>query len=182
MFSAAVRGFHFYRRAWVPTESEKLKSVHDKNNPFDNFAIKTMNNSVHTVGHLPMELSGITKLLNGRGARVEAQLSSTSYRRSPLIQGGLEIPCDGIVTIPGTIDNQLICEKHVEPKEEVIVACFLEPNVLAQTGSSTIENQQKTNVPTNRKKKADKKKPSSSYDIRSLLLDSRPNAIKKKTI
>ena len=41
---AAVRGFHFYRRAWVPTESEKLKSAHDKNNPFDDFAIQTMNN------------------------------------------------------------------------------------------------------------------------------------------
>ena len=32
MFSAAARGFHFYRRAWVPTESEKLKCAHDKNN------------------------------------------------------------------------------------------------------------------------------------------------------
>ena len=40
MFSAAARGFHFYRRAWVPTESEKLKCTHDKNNPFNDFAIK----------------------------------------------------------------------------------------------------------------------------------------------
>ena len=24
MFSAAARGFHFYRRAWVPTESENF--------------------------------------------------------------------------------------------------------------------------------------------------------------
>ena len=42
MFSAAVCGFHFYRRAWVPTESEKLKCAHEKNNPFDGFAIKTI--------------------------------------------------------------------------------------------------------------------------------------------
>ena len=42
MFSAAVRGFHFYRRAWVPTESEKRECAHDKNNPFDDFAIKTI--------------------------------------------------------------------------------------------------------------------------------------------
>ena len=31
IFLAAVCGFHFYR-AWLPTESEKLKSAHDKNN------------------------------------------------------------------------------------------------------------------------------------------------------
>ena len=42
MFSAAVRDFHFYRRAWLPTESEKRKCAHDKNNPFDDFAIKTV--------------------------------------------------------------------------------------------------------------------------------------------
>ena len=38
MFSATVRGFHFYG-AWVPTEGEKLKCAHDKNNPLDDFAI-----------------------------------------------------------------------------------------------------------------------------------------------
>ena len=190
MFSAAVRGFHFYRRAWVPTEHENLKCANDKNNPFDDFAIKTMDNSGQTVGHLPMELSQITKFLIDRGAKVEAQLSSTNYRRSPLIQGGLEISCDIIVTMPGTIDNQLIlekykkrvCEKYAEPKEEVIIGSFLERNAIAQTGPSTIQNQQKTNIPTNNKKKTDKKKPVSSYDIRSLLSDSRPTVIKKKII
>ena len=107
-----------------------------------------------------------------------------------MIQGGLEISCDIIVTMPGTIDNQLIlekykklvCEKYAEPKEEVIIGSFLERNVIAQTGPSTFQNQQKTNIPTNNKKKADKKKPVSSYDIRSLLSDSRPNVIKKKII
>ena len=112
MFSAAVRGFHFYGRAWVPTENEKLKCAHDKNNPFDDFAIKTMDNSGQTVGHLPMELSQITKFLIDRGEKVEAQLSSTNYRISPLIQGGREISCDIIVTMLGTIDNQLILEKY----------------------------------------------------------------------
>ena len=63
MFSAVFHGFHFYRRAWVPTKSEKLVCAHDANNPFDDFAIRTMNNSGQTVGHLPMELSRITKFL-----------------------------------------------------------------------------------------------------------------------
>ena len=64
----------------------------------------------------------------------------------------------------------------------MIIGGFLEQNFIAQTGPSTIQNQQKTNVPTNNKKKADKKKPASLYDIRSLLSDSRPNVIKKKII
>ena len=83
MFSAAVRGFHFYRKAWVPTESEKRKCAHDKNYPSDDFAIKTRNNSGQTVGHLPMKLSRITKFLIDRGAKVEAHLSSANYRKSP---------------------------------------------------------------------------------------------------
>ena len=49
IFSAAVHGFHFYRRAWVPKESEKLKCAHGKNNPCDDFTLKTMNNSGQTV-------------------------------------------------------------------------------------------------------------------------------------
>ena len=66
------------------------------------------------------------------------ELSLTNYRRSPLIQGGLEIPCDVNGTMPGTIDNQLIlekykklvCKKYAEPKEEVIIGSFLESNVI----------------------------------------------------
>ena len=90
----------------------------------------------------------------------------------------------------GTIDNQLIlekykkivCEEYAEQKEKVIIGSFFKPNVIAQIGPSTIQNQQKTNVQMNNKKKSDKKKPVSSYDIRSLLSDSRPNVIKKKII
>ena len=48
--------------------------------------------------------------------------------------------------------------KNAEPKEEVIIGSFLEPNVIAQTGPSTIQNQQKTNASRNNKKKTDKKK------------------------
>ena len=41
--------------------------------------------------------------------------------------------------MPRTIDNQLVlekyeklaCEKYAEPKEEVIIGSFLEPNVIA---------------------------------------------------
>ena len=45
------------------------------------------------VGHLSMEISRTTKFLIDRGATVTAELTSDHYRRSPLIQGGIEIPC-----------------------------------------------------------------------------------------
>lgn len=133
IFSAAIRGFHFYRKTWQPVEGEKLHCDYEKNNPFDDFAIKTTDKNGKTVGHLPMEISRITKFIIEQGAIVEAHLSSTNYRRSPLIQGGLEIPCNVVVTLPGTIVNQLIvekykklvAEKYAEPKNEVIIGSFL---------------------------------------------------------
>ena len=39
--ACAVRGFHYYRRHWKPVLNETLKCLHDKENPFDIFAIKT---------------------------------------------------------------------------------------------------------------------------------------------
>ena len=44
-------------------------------------------------GHLPIEIS--------RASSFMVQLISKNYRRSPVIQGGLEIPAKVIVTMPG---------------------------------------------------------------------------------
>ena len=79
-YSSAVRGFHYYRKYWNPKESQTLDCVHEKDNPFDFFAIKVMDqDSGATVGHLPMENSRATKFLLDRGARVIATLTSTNY-------------------------------------------------------------------------------------------------------
>ena len=61
------------------------------------------------------------------------QLISTNYRRSPLIQGRLEIPAKVIVTMLGTVGNHLLVEKYkksindryVQPKNEIITVFFL---------------------------------------------------------
>lgn len=61
-------------------------------------------------------------------------LTSVHYKRAPLIQGGLEIPCKITVTLPGTVSNilvfgryqQLVEALYSEPKEEVILGSFLE--------------------------------------------------------
>ena len=93
-YSSAVRGFYYYRKYWNPKESQTLDSVHEKDNLFDFFAIKVMDqDSGATVGHLPMENSLATKFLLDRGARAIETLTSTNYCVSPLVQGGLEIPC-----------------------------------------------------------------------------------------
>ena len=61
------------------------------------------------VGHLPMEISRITKFLLDRGARIEATLRSIQYRRSPLVQGGLEIPCTVKVSMmPTQLSKKLV--------------------------------------------------------------------------
>ena len=62
-------------------------------------------NSGATVGHLPMENSWAIKFLLDRGARVFATLTSTNYCVSPLVQGGLEIPCRVEIFMSPTIKN-----------------------------------------------------------------------------
>ena len=51
------------------------------------------NGKEEIVGHLSLELSRFIKYLLDRGAVVTTKLTSTHYRRSLLVQGGLEIPC-----------------------------------------------------------------------------------------
>ena len=93
-FDSAVRDYHYYRSYWSPQENEILKCYYASGNPFDIFAIKTCSNQdPRAVGHLPQEISHITKYLLERGTEIEAQLTSTQYRRSPITQGGLEIRC-----------------------------------------------------------------------------------------
>ena len=79
-FSAAVRGYHFYQNIWSPLESEVLECHHEFGNVFDMFAIKTCKSNGQTVGHLPREISRVTKFLLDRGAMVQATLTTTDYR------------------------------------------------------------------------------------------------------
>ena len=49
--------------------------------------------SKRTIGHLPVEISRATKFLLDWGSEVIIKLTETHYRRSPLVQGRLEILC-----------------------------------------------------------------------------------------
>ena len=100
----------------------------------DRFAIKVCEfRKEIPVGHLPKEISRVMKYLLDRGATATRTLTGEHYRRSPLVQGGLEILCKVNVTMPGTVTNLLVLEKYwplveklyTEPKNEEILGSFL---------------------------------------------------------
>ena len=81
-------------------------------------------------------MSRVTKVFMDRGVIVRAQLTSKHYRRSPIVQGGMEIFCGVAVKIPGTCVNillmeqnkQLVQQLYIEPKNEEILGSFLRAN------------------------------------------------------
>ena len=102
-FSAAVQGFHYYGKSLFPEPEQTLNCFHEEGNTFGRFAIKVYEKDKNEiVGHLPMEISWITKFLLDRRANISAKLMNTHYRRSPLVQGVIEIPCVVTVSMPGT--------------------------------------------------------------------------------
>ena len=145
-FTAAVRGFHYYRKFWKPIENERLTCFYEDGNPYDRFAIKTVTSNGATVGHLPKEISRVTKFFLDRGAFMQVELTSKHYRRSPLVQGGMEIPCLVTVKTPATLKNtqlaekyfELVKERYTEPKNEEILGSFVneidEEDPLQKTG------------------------------------------------
>ena len=122
------------------------------------FAIKTCKSNGQIVGHLPREIPRVTKFLLDRDAVVQAILSTTHYRRSPLVQGVLEIACKVSVKTPGTIKNhfpmdryfELVRSFYTEPKNEVIVGSFLcSADVPCTPKSNARKKKVKTSVPAN---------------------------------
>ena len=123
-------------------EKEMLQCDHGSDNDYDLFAIKTCWDAefhAQIVGHLPLEISRFTKVLLDRGAIISATLSSTHYRRSPLVQGSLEIPCAVNAKLIGTKKNKEILAKYLEmaqthytepsSDEDVIMGSFLAMSV-----------------------------------------------------
>ena len=126
-FDSAIRGFHFYKRYWNPTPQEELFCHHEEENAFDVFAIKTRTNKDGVIrGHLPREISRVTKFLLDRGARMTAILTSVNYRRSPLVQGGLEIPCRVKITMANTKKCDQILDRYLD----LISTLYTEPYTL----------------------------------------------------
>ena len=132
-FTAAVRGFHYYRRFWRPKENENLDCFYEPRNVFDQFAIKAVDERGETVGHLPKEISQITKYFLDRGISMHCKLTSRHYRRSPLVQGGLEIKCKVVIDSRATVLQsrltahylELIQNLYTETAEERVMGEFV---------------------------------------------------------
>ena len=103
-FPSAIRGFHEYRQIWWPRAGERLQAEKEHGNREDRFAVAVAKGSSEEtdskiiVGHLPRELSRIFWHFLGHGGEVNCEVTGRR-RRSPLVQGGLEIPC--ILTLRG---------------------------------------------------------------------------------
>ena len=153
----------------MPEENEKLHCSHKRGNFYDRFAIKTTSGNRTTIGHLPKELSRVTKYLLDRGETLSLELSFTNYRRSPLVQGELETACTVTAKMPAAVKNQmlidryqeLVYERYAAPKEEVILGSFLVavPRPLQRSA-------EKKKIET--KKRATKTKSSKQKDIRQM--------------
>ena len=61
-----------------------------------------------TLGHLPREISRVTRFLISRGADVFVTVKDAHFRRSPLIQGGLEIPVEATVRMEASTNVEAI--------------------------------------------------------------------------
>ena len=157
-FTSAVRGYHYYRTFWKPQPNQILNCYQENDNAFNRFAIKVCKFGKEIpVGHLPKDISRATKYLLDRGATATATLTSKHYRRSPLVQRGLDIPCKVSATMPGTVSNLLVLEKYqqlvevyTEPKNEEILGSFLHAIVMDQRPTPAKKNTKiKKAVPSN---------------------------------
>jgi hypothetical protein len=96
-FPCGLRGFHVYQDIWKPVNGEALNCIHERKNTHDRYAIAATKRlpgriADSIVGHLPREISRFTRFLISREGMVKVTVDDSKYRRSPLIQGGREIP------------------------------------------------------------------------------------------
>ena len=93
-----------------------LRCSHERNNIYDRYAIAAnkrlrgclADSIIGHFSHLPGEISRATRFFLLRGGMVHLKVSDENYRRSPLIQGGLEIPVEVICEMDDTLRNRAI--------------------------------------------------------------------------
>ena len=112
-FPCGLRGYHEYRSVWTPAQQEVLVAQRECNNPFDRYAIAAMKlvtlvgiSRQQVVGHLPKEISRFTWFIMEHRAAVTVKVVDIKHRRSPLVQGGLEIPIEVVVVMPFSAANK----------------------------------------------------------------------------
>ena len=173
-FESAIRGFHYYKRYWKPRLEEELFCSYEEENAFDAFAIKITDESGVIRGHLPREISRVTKFLLDRGAKMTTVLTSEHYRRSPLVQGGLEIPCRVQITMANTKKCSQILDRYLDlidtlysqPNPPEILGSILSDDLIMEYTPKEKRKSAKSVTATNKMKRSETK----SMDIRKMFL------------
>ena len=96
-FGSVVRRFHVYKAIWTPVLNAEHSTQQEHGNTEDQYAVAIINNDV-VVGHVPKELSQTFWFFIERGGEISCKTTGRR-QRSPLLQGGMEIPC--IYTLRG---------------------------------------------------------------------------------
>lgn len=110
-YRCGLRGYHEYRSVWTPS-LHCQRDMRLYSNPHDQHAIACMKGlSESVVGHLPKEVARFTRFIL-HGARVSAKVVDVNHRRSPLVQGGLEIPVEVVVKMDFSDQNKLSIQKY----------------------------------------------------------------------
>ena len=79
-----------------------------------------------TVGHRPREISRATCFFLLRGEVVCAKVINKNHRRSPLVQGGLEIPVQVTAEMVDLTErNKAVLEKY----KQIVVSNYKEPRM-----------------------------------------------------
>lgn len=113
-FSCGLRGFHEYRISWIPEKDEVLAVQHEDGNQYDQYAVAAYKRDMShnkTVGHLPKEISRLVTFLLIHGAQISVRVVDEKYRRSLLVQGGLEIPVKVTIIMDYSETNRKIMNK-----------------------------------------------------------------------
>ena len=113
-FLWGLRGYHEYRFTWSPSVNEVLRARHERNNRYAIAATKQLPGFLteSVVGHLPREISRLTYFIILHCARVLVKVLDAHHRKSPLIQGGIEIPVEVTVEMAATEENRLALAKY----------------------------------------------------------------------
>ena len=113
-FLCGLRGYHEYRFTWSPSVNEVLRARHERNNRYVIAATKQLPGFLteSVVGHLPREISRLMYFIILHGARVLVKVLDAHHRKSPLIQGGIEIPVEVTVEMAATEENRLALAKY----------------------------------------------------------------------
>ena len=117
-----------YRTIWAPVLNERLTTVHEPSNIYDRYAIAAVKNipgwsGMSVIGHLPKEITRLTRYIMLYGATVTVRVHDVNYQRSPLIQGGLEIPVEVTISMPFGQKNKAALDKY----EQLLAEQYKEP-------------------------------------------------------